>query len=144
MNFKFLLISFGLLLVLQITYGKKFDECSLAKELYRLGVPKSQLSDWICLAKYESQFETSTVGKKNSNGTRDWGIFQINDRWWCKNSNGDRSYNQCKLSCDELLTDDITKAVKCAKLIKKQQGFKAWVAWNRRCQGSKPNISKCF
>lgn len=30
----------------------------------------------------ESEFNTKAVGKPNSNGTRDWGICQINDRLW--------------------------------------------------------------
>lgn len=53
----------------------------------------------ICLAFYESSFNTNAVGPKNYDGSRDYGIFQINSRWWCTNGAG-KSANGCRISCN--------------------------------------------
>lgn len=124
--------------------GKVFNKCSLAQELARLGVPRAELPDWVCMAQYESRFDTG-ISKKNKNGSKDWGIFQINDRFWCNPGDGRPSTNTCKLQCQELLSDDITKAFRCAQLIKTQRrGFAPWYAWLKFCQNSKPSIVECF
>lgn len=141
-------LSFGIILIILAIFAftgalaKIFDKCTLAKELVRLGIPKSELPDWVCIAQYESSFNTKAVGRPNSNGSRDWGLFQINDIYWCQSKG--RSYNMCKMSCNDLLTDSIAKSVQCARLIKKQQGLSAWVAWNNNCQRNKPNTNVCF
>lgn len=124
--------------------GKEFDKCSLAVEMDRLGVPRTELPDWVCLAQYESSFNTAKI-HTNKNRSKDWGIFQINDRYWCKPTDGRQSANSCNISCDDLITDDITKAVQCARTIKKQRrGFTPWVAWVANCQTSKPVLDECF
>uniref|UniRef100_T1GCL1 lysozyme n=1 Tax=Megaselia scalaris TaxID=36166 RepID=T1GCL1_MEGSC len=107
-SFVLLLISLGVLSV----QGKIYSKCELARTLSQNGIPRSELPDW------------------------DYGIFQINDHWWCKPSNGRFSYNECGLQCErDLLSDDITKAITCAKKIKGRQGFKAWYGWQKKCQG---------
>ena len=45
----------------------------------------------------------------------------------------------------DLLNDDITDDIKCAKLIHKRHGFNAWYGWKNHCNGKKlPNVSSCF
>lgn len=125
--------------------GKIYSKCELAKTMARNGVPRNELPDWVCLVKSESNFNTRATNT-NTDKSKDWGIFQINDRYWCKPSDGRKSANECNLSCEkDLFTDDITKAITCAKKIKKQQGFKAWYGWQKKCQGKPlPSVKECF
>ncbi|KAL5277555.1 LysS family protein [Megaselia abdita] len=106
--------------------GKVFSRCSLAKELKALGVAAGDIPYYVCIAQHESSYNTAAVGPPNPNGTNDYGIFQINDYYWCAPPNGAFSYNSCKINCSGLLTDDISPDVKCAELVKRQQGWKAW------------------
>ncbi|XP_065368094.1 lysozyme 1-like [Calliphora vicina] len=123
--------------------GKTFTRCSLARQMYALGVPKSELARWTCIAKYESHYQTNIVGPPNRDGTKDYGLFQINDRYWCQPSSGHFSYNQCKVGCDNLLNDNIGVSVRCARLVKAQQGWPAWSTW-KYCSGNLPSINDCF
>ncbi|KAL5277558.1 LysS.2 family protein [Megaselia abdita] len=106
--------------------GKVFTRCSLAKELKRLGVAAGDIPYYVCIARYESNYNTAAVGPPNNNKSRDYGIFQINNYYWCSPPDGGFSHNSCKINCKSLLTDDISPDVKCAQLVKKQQGWKAW------------------
>ncbi|KAL5280216.1 hypothetical protein ACFFRR_004278 [Megaselia abdita] len=140
--FAFLLLSTLSILSVQ---GKIYSKCELARTLSQNGIPRSELPDWVCLVQAESNYNTKATNT-NTNKTKDWGIFQINDKWWCKPSDGRFSYNECNLNCDrDLLSDDITKATTCAKKIKGRQGFKAWYGWQNKCQGKKlPSVNECF
>ena len=63
----------------------------------------------------------------------DYGIFQINSRYWCK-AQGRPSNNVCGVRCEDLLTDsDIVKSAKCVKIVQKYHGISAWVVWNQHC-----------
>uniref|UniRef100_A0A182SI32 lysozyme n=1 Tax=Anopheles maculatus TaxID=74869 RepID=A0A182SI32_9DIPT len=43
--------------------GKVFDRCELAQELHlRQGLPLDQTANWLCIAKYQSNFNTSAIG----------------------------------------------------------------------------------
>lgn len=96
----------------------------------------------------------------NDDGTYDWGLFQINDGYWCQvgrpgkgcniECNGNliskKSFTLIKFSFQpDLLKDNISKAAACAKIIYKAHGFYAWVAWKNKCNGKPlPNINECF
>ncbi|EDW76970.1 lysozyme S [Drosophila tropicalis] len=123
--------------------GRTLDRCSLAREMSDLGVPRDQLDKWTCIAQYESDFRTWVVGPANSDGSNDYGIFQINDLYWCQPDNGRFSYNECGLSCNALLSDDITNSVRCAQKVQSQQGWGAWAVWYH-CSGWLPSIDECF
>ncbi|XP_013099402.2 inactive lysozyme 1A-like [Stomoxys calcitrans] len=118
------------------------DRCSLAKEMYAMGVPKSDLPMWTCIAEHESHYNTDIVGPTNKDGTNDYGIFQINNRWWCKPSNGGKTANGCKINCNDLL-GNLRKSINCALTVKKEQGWKAW-ATLKFCGGKLPSIDSCF
>uniref|UniRef100_A0A1I8NR83 Glycosyl hydrolases family 22 (GH22) domain-containing protein n=1 Tax=Stomoxys calcitrans TaxID=35570 RepID=A0A1I8NR83_STOCA len=124
-------------------FGRTMNRCSLAREMYAMGVPKSELARWTCIAEHESSYRTNVVGPTNSNGSNDYGIFQINDRYWCKPRNGKSSHNNCGLSCDSLLTDNIKNSVNCARLVMRSQGWDAWSVWPK-CSGKLPSIDDCF
>lgn len=141
---KFALFVLAAVLLAAPAFGKVFTRCGLAQEMYRLGTPKSELPKWTCIAQYESSYNTAAVGPTNYNGSNDYGIFQINDYWWCQPASGKFSYNECALSCSNLLTDDITRSVTCARKIKSQQGWTAWSVYNKYCSGTLASVDSCF
>ncbi|KAE8748340.1 Lysozyme, partial [Frankliniella occidentalis] len=79
-----------------------YEACELAKQLKSpYGFPLSQIPTFVCIAYYESRFNTSAVSKPNRDKSIDYGIFQINSRWWC-----DRGPKLgCGVTCQTLLTD---------------------------------------
>lgn len=140
-SFVFLLSALSLLQV----QGKIISKCTLATTLSKSGIPMKELRDWVCLVKAESNFDTKKIFNKNDK-SKNWGIFQINDKYWCRPDDGRDSDNGCHLSCEtELLADDITRATICAKKIKANKGFKAWDGWQKKCQGKTlPTVKECF
>ncbi|CAD7011599.1 lysozyme P-like [Ceratitis capitata] len=139
---------FGILLIHNFfaSDARIFDRCSLARELSRLGVPRGDIPAWVCIAQYESTFNSAAIGPPNSDGSRDWGIFQINDRFWCDPQDGRQTSNVCRTPCRALTADDISLSVRCAGQIRNAQGFGAWTVWNRQCAGGRalPNINDCL
>ncbi|XP_077298016.1 lysozyme-like [Arctopsyche grandis] len=135
-----------LCVVLIIIFGnasaRRFSKCEMARELLRQGFPKNELSDWVCLIYSESSYETNVVGPMNTDGSYDWGLFQINDKYWCK-GHYSGSKNICNINCGEFLQDDISASVKCALKIKNASGFSAWEGWKAKCQGRHFDLSDC-
>lgn len=76
--------------------AKTFKKCDLARELARMGYSMSSLPDWICLIASESSFNTAAVGGPNTDGSFDWGLYQINDRYWCTKG---RRGGECNINC---------------------------------------------
>uniref|UniRef100_A0A3Q2ZXQ3 lysozyme n=1 Tax=Kryptolebias marmoratus TaxID=37003 RepID=A0A3Q2ZXQ3_KRYMA len=85
----------------------------------------------VCLTQWESQFDTQKT-HKNKNGSTDYGIFQINSRWWCDDGETE-SANTCGISCNgerrspncsDAFTDPAAGAFVCFR-----------VAWRTRCRG---------
>uniref|UniRef100_A0A8C9KCF7 Glycosyl hydrolases family 22 (GH22) domain-containing protein n=2 Tax=Panthera tigris TaxID=9694 RepID=A0A8C9KCF7_PANTA len=92
------------------------------------------LANWVCMAEHESNFNTQAFNGKNDNGSSDYGIFQINSKWWCKN-NSSPSANACNTMCSRFLDDNISDDITCAKrVVKDPNGMSAWVAWVRHCR----------
>ncbi|CAG0892317.1 unnamed protein product [Darwinula stevensoni] len=117
--------------------SKRFTRCELAESLAGLGFPRCQLGDWVCLAENESALDSSVRGPVNWDGSYDYGIFQINNRYWCyPNASGG-----CRVPCQSLLNDDIADDAQCVRMIfdesqrLKGNGFLAWEAWKSKCQG---------
>uniref|UniRef100_A0A8C4QBK5 lysozyme n=1 Tax=Eptatretus burgeri TaxID=7764 RepID=A0A8C4QBK5_EPTBU len=144
-----LLLGLGVCLVLVHTgvQGKVFQRCELARVLRNIyhvdGWASSKLGDWVCLAFAESSYKTN-VTHKNRDNSIDYGIFQINNHYWCEDGRG--GYNGCHVQCSQLLKSDIRASVNCAKIVMKQQGLKAWYGWQRKCQGKDVQvyIRGCF
>lgn len=123
--------------LIQQTEGRILKRCELAKEMLKLGTPKSDLSTWSCIAQYESKFNTTAIGRLNGNWSNDFGLFQFSDRYWCQSKPSRASANLCHIECQRLLGDDIRESVKCAHYVKKRQGWRAWAAYNGRCKNSR-------
>ncbi|XP_043743436.1 lysozyme C, intestinal isozyme [Cervus elaphus] len=135
-NMKALLI-LGLLLLSVAVQGKKFQRCELARTLKRFGLDGYKgvsLADWMCLTYGESRYNTQVTNYNPGSKSTDYGLFQINSKWWCNDGKTPRATNGCGVSCSAMLKDDITQAVACAKKILNRQGITAWVAWKNNCR----------
>ncbi|KAI4890704.1 hypothetical protein NFI96_000390, partial [Prochilodus magdalenae] len=124
-----------LLLLVTAASAKTFTRCELARTLKAAGMSGFRgvsLANWVCLVNSESSYNTQAINI-NRDGSGDYGLFQINSHWWCSNGRSP-SYNTCRISCSQLLTDDISTAIRCAKTIVSQQGITAWVGWSARCK----------
>nr|Q7SID7.1 RecName: Full=Lysozyme; AltName: Full=1,4-beta-N-acetylmuramidase [Antheraea mylitta]1IIZ_A Chain A, LYSOZYME [Antheraea mylitta] len=120
---------------------KRFTRCGLVNELRKQGFDENLMRDWVCLVENESARYTDKIANVNKNGSRDYGLFQINDKYWC--SKGSTPGKDCNVTCSQLLTDDITVASTCAKKIYKRTKFDAWSGWDNHCNHSNPDISSC-
>ncbi|XP_022224620.2 lysozyme 1 [Drosophila obscura] len=133
---------------LVLALAVRLKPCDLAGQLYILDVPKSELPLWLCIAEFESRFNTHAVGQANADGSRDYGLFQISDRFWCSppNQTDYYAFNECNVNCTRLLSDDITMAVQCARVIRRQQGWTAWSVYGQFCNGTldAAGIDECF
>ncbi|XP_015261708.1 PREDICTED: lysozyme C, milk isozyme-like [Gekko japonicus] len=128
-----------LFLLVAVNEAKVFERCELARLLKKQGLDEYEgyaLGNWVCMAYHESKYDTQAVGPPNSNGSRAYGIFQINSRWWCSNGQGTTS-NGCETSCSNFLNDDITDDIECAKrVVRDPNKMDAWVAWKENCKGT--------
>ncbi|GAB0090239.1 uncharacterized protein DMENIID0001_049410 [Sergentomyia squamirostris] len=129
--------------------AKIYDRCELAQELvYKHHVPMEEVAMWVCIAKHESNFNTSAVGHLNADGSGDHGLFQISDIYWC--SPPGKGW-VCGLSCAQLEDDDISDDVKCMRKIYAEHqrlsgdGFNAWAVYKPHCHGrAQKHIEGCF
>lgn len=94
-----------LIAISQCVNGKIFTRCELAKKLSGT-FARSTLADWNCLVKHESGYNSRAKGARNRNGSYDYGIFQINDKYWCKvgSAGGD-----CNIDCNSKILKKFTK-----------------------------------
>ena len=92
----------------------------------------------------ESSFRTYITGGPNSNGSFDWGLFQINDNYWCYPESGIGLSNDCNMDCGNLIDDDITDDCNCVRIIYARHGYTAWNGWKAKCDGQElPDLSEC-
>nr|ABJ97701.1 salivary lysozyme [Toxorhynchites amboinensis] len=125
------------------TEARTFTECQLAKLLrttYKFDTAK--VNNFVCLAAAESSLTTSKTNR-NRNGSTDYGLFQINNRYWCSTP-GFRSSNECRVACSELMKDDISKAVTCANKVFARHGYYAWEGWKAKCKNGVKDLSSCM
>lgn len=130
--------------------GKVYERCELARELrYQHNIPMNQIATWVCIAKHESNFNTSKLGRLNSDASEDHGIFHISDMYWCGNDGNDGK--GCNTQCHEFRDSDISNDVSCVKKIYEEHerlhndGFNAWEAYKSECKGKSEDFVKgCF
>ncbi|KAM3599469.1 uncharacterized protein V6R79_006458 [Siganus canaliculatus] len=124
------------LLLVAVASAKVFERCEWARVLKSHGMDGYEgvsLADWVCLSQWESSYNTKAINR-NTNGSTDYGIFQINSRWWCTDGQSTTS-NGCNINCSSLQSDDPTVAITCAKrVVRDPNGVRAWVAWTSRCE----------
>eukprot|EP00095_Tigriopus_kingsejongensis_P011068 maker-scaffold23_size669530-snap-gene-3.11 protein:Tk11068 transcript:maker-scaffold23_size669530-snap-gene-3.11-mRNA-1 annotation:"GA28499" len=112
------------------SWGKTFDPCELAQGLANApGISQDQIADWVCLARYESEYNSSAVGTLNWDGSKDLGIFQISEKYWCEWGKPGKA---CRQRCEDFLDNDLEDDIKCVRKIHKEHtklsgnGFNAW------------------
>ncbi|KAM5197414.1 sperm acrosome-associated protein 5 isoform 3-T3 [Hipposideros larvatus] len=79
---------------------KIYGRCNLAMKLEKAGLNGFlgySIGDWLCVAHYESGFDTSFVDH-NPDGSSEYGIFQLNSAWWCDNGITP-TLNLCHMEC---------------------------------------------
>lgn len=81
----------------------------------------------VCIAYYESSWDPDATNE-DSDGSTDYGLWQINNNYWCNDPNFPGKANGCDVDCDQLF-DGPTNA-QCAAIVLDQQGFTAWAAYN--------------
>lgn len=98
---KSLILLAVLLAIVAPAIGRVFTRCELARELhYEHNFMRENLDDWVCLVEFESRFNTSAIYGPNTNGSFDWGLFQINDGWWCTVGSPGKDCNiDCNSKC---------------------------------------------
>lgn len=125
--------------------AKIYKRCELAVELkYKYEIDAKEIRVWVCIAKHESNFNTSAVNLASG----DHGLFQISDLYWCgvNNKNG-ACYSNCRSFEDEDIGDDL----RCIRRIFNEHkrlsgnGFNAWVVYTQYCKENTENyIQGCF
>uniref|UniRef100_A0A3P8WGJ8 lysozyme n=1 Tax=Cynoglossus semilaevis TaxID=244447 RepID=A0A3P8WGJ8_CYNSE len=125
-----------LLLLVALSSAVVYERCTWAKLLKSQGMDGFHgisLPNWVCLTNWESHFNTNAINH-NRDGSTDYGIFQINSRWWCDDRTTTTS-NACNVAC-ETLRSSVSASIRCAKrVVQDPQGLSAWVAWRVHCQG---------
>ncbi|KAB0378159.1 hypothetical protein FD755_009737 [Muntiacus reevesi] len=135
------LLILGLLLLSATVQGKKFERCELARTLKRLGLAGYRgvsLANWMCLARWESNYNTRATNYNRGNKSTDYGIFQINSRWWCNDGKTPKAVNACRIPCSAMcfnIKEIVTKFTALQfRIVRDPHGIKAWVAWRKHCQ----------
>ncbi|XP_038609106.1 lysozyme C I-like [Tachyglossus aculeatus] len=127
-----------LCVLLVASQAKVFKKCELSRVLKQNGLAGYlgiTLPNWLCMAHRESGYNTQTV-RRLSDGSTNYGIFQINSRFWCDDGKTSGARNGCKISCSKLLDDDITDDIACAKKIAREfRGLSGWLSWTIYCEG---------
>ncbi|XP_007125479.1 lysozyme-like protein 6 isoform X1 [Physeter macrocephalus] len=120
-----------------VNQASLINRCDLAKVLHQEdldGFEGYSLSDWLCLAFMESEFNITKVNE-NTDGSFDYGIFQINSHYWC-NDYKSHTENICQVDCQELLSPNLLSIINCAKkIVSGTGGMKNWVKWRLHCAG---------
>ncbi|XP_007575082.1 PREDICTED: lysozyme C [Poecilia mexicana] len=139
---KVLVVPAVLLLAAVLVDGRVFERCQWARTMKSNGMDGYRdisLANWMCLTYWESGYNTLAVNHNRDKST-DYGIFQINSRWWC-NDTQIRTANGCHIMCEQLLSDDVGVAISCAKrVVRDPQGIAAWVGWRMHCKNQ--DVSK--
>ncbi|XP_072506520.1 lysozyme C-like [Notamacropus eugenii] len=128
----------GFLFFPMTVHGVRMSRCAFARRIRDLGLNgyrRISLANWVCLARWESNFNTTATNYNAWDRSTDYGIFQINSRYWCDDDKTPHATNGCGVRCSQLLEDNLVKAVECAKQIVRQQGIRAWVGWKNHCDG---------
>ncbi|XP_006902555.1 PREDICTED: alpha-lactalbumin-like [Elephantulus edwardii] len=108
------------------------DKCELAQKLKDMdGYKDISLSEWICIIFHMSGCDPQA--KINNNGSTDYGLFQISNKYWCRDDNIPQSSNICNISCNKFLDDDLEDDKMCAKKIVDIKGIDYWLAHKPLC-----------
>ncbi|WP_146647557.1 transglycosylase SLT domain-containing protein [Labilithrix luteola] len=100
--------------------GRKVPESEVAELLRDAGFPEDVVPTMVCTAKWESSFFERAYNK-NKNGSKDYGLFQINSVHL-----GDEN---CPTTIEGLYT--ASKNAQCAFNVYSNEGLTAWVGYKK-------------
>ncbi|XP_023708074.1 lysozyme C-like [Cryptotermes secundus] len=126
------------LVTAHMSVAKILTKCQLLQELKKHNIAKNDLATLVCIAQHESGLHTEALGGPTSNGAHYYGIFQISDRYWCR-ENG--VGGGCNINCADLRDNNLADDIKCALKIKEAQGFRAWASYLKYC--TKASLPSC-
>ncbi|XP_055422302.1 alpha-lactalbumin [Bubalus kerabau] len=114
------------------TQAEQLTKCEVFRELKDLkdygGV---SLPEWVCTTFHTSGYDTQAIVQNND--STEYGLFQINNKIWCKDDQNPHSSNICNISCDKFLDDDLTDDIMCVKKILDKVGINYWLAHKALC-----------
>lgn len=128
-------------------YGRNLTQCEFIDEFrkYSPQISHDDLNKWTCIVEHSSNF--STQKNVDDSGITSYGLFQLNDRYFCERNAGD--HRICDVPClkfdDEFFGDDI----QCAQKIYETHlqlfgsGFGAWPLSNVNCIQPKNYVKEC-
>lgn len=127
-----------------IAHAGMKTKCDVVRSLKAANVGDSEIRDWLCLVKHESNFRYDAVNR-NSDGSKDYGIYQLNNRYWC--DRGNSKYSRCwqinsfgcGYRCRDFINSGITWDTDCAVKIKRCNSFNKWYGWIKHCKGRNLN-----
>ncbi|KAL6092813.1 hypothetical protein STEG23_016561 [Scotinomys teguina] len=92
--------------------AKVYECCEFARTLKSHGMDGYRgisLANGVCLAQQESNYNTRATNYNRGDQSTNYGIFQINSRYWCNDGKSPGAVNACGVPCSVLLQDDITQ-----------------------------------
>ncbi|KAB0365733.1 hypothetical protein FD754_009889 [Muntiacus muntjak] len=92
---------------------------ALARTLKRFGLDGYKgvsLADWMCLTYGESRYNTQVTNYNPGSKSTDYGLFQINSKWWCDDGKTPRATNGCGVSCSAHLYPQACKQCASTKM----------------------------
>ncbi|XP_004692585.1 PREDICTED: alpha-lactalbumin [Condylura cristata] len=114
------------------TQARLLTRCELFQELKEMdGYQGVTLPEWICIIFHSSGCDTQAV--VSNNGTTEYGLFQISNKFWCRDNQNLDSENLCDISCDNLVDNDLTDDMMCARKILDKEGIDHWLARKPLC-----------
>ncbi|CAO1415742.1 unnamed protein product [Diamesa serratosioi] len=126
-----------LLLMVNLVFAKQYQRCELAKELIeKHNVGDENVGMLVCFAELTSKLNTQSYWNQN------YGLLKLNGRVWCS-ENGEKG-GGCDMDCADLLDDDITDDIKCAKTIIAREGLDAWRLTRECLQNSNDIVNECI
>ncbi|XP_029036119.2 lysozyme-like [Osmia bicornis bicornis] len=137
-----LMLSLLTVLAINQLEAKILTECEAVQELERAKIPRSLISNWVCLMQSESKLDTSLITGPKTASSYNFGVFQISSLKWCSRGH---TGGICNKRCEDFANDDIQDDITCALKIQQTDGFKAWDGWMKKCKNKPlPNIGKCL
>ncbi|XP_017893366.1 lysozyme c-1-like [Ceratina calcarata] len=136
-----LILALLIVLIADQVQGKILAKCDAVKELDKAKVPRSMISNWICLMQSESKMNTSLITGPKTASSYSYGIFQINSLKYCSRGH---SGGLCNKRCEDFANDDIQDDIQCAVKIMNVDGLKAWSGWMKDCKNKPlPSYADC-
>jgi len=130
-------IAVVLLVFVLSTNAKSFTSCELTFELKSHDLSNEEVAIYTCLASKRGGFNTAHGGPSSGY----YGIFNIGSQWWC----GQYSAGQrCNVQCSDLMDEDLTDDIQCARRIFSDNGLSAWGLKSDDCATIKEEVKTCL